>query len=180
MDTFMPPSRRSGSDESRFFKSNRTSVSNAVVTDRYDNGNAATNRQCHDLLAQDDSINHLVSTMNTDGRYYKLNLTNLATGRQPTLEFRQHSATMSYDKVSAWVRFCTAFCNNSARLASPTPFKEGRTLEYRFDALFRYVVKDRALCKFYRGRRETIAAEDHELGDYGVHRGCGCRDCGSD
>jgi len=180
MDTFMPPSRRSGSHESTsFFNSNRTSVENGVVNMMYGRTHHrrvtnVTNRECHDFLARDDDKIRLVTDMNAEGRYYRLNLTNLSTGRQPTLEFRQHSATMSYDKVSAWVRFCVAFCTNSARLARPTPFREGRSLEYRFDALFRYVVKDRALCEFYRERRETVAAEEEENG-----HGCGCRGCGS-
>jgi len=173
MDTFMPPSRRSGSDESTYFKSNRSAVCDAVLHHHHNHNNVhthtATNRQCHDLLAQNATIDHLVSTMNTNGRYYKLNLTNLATGRQPTIEFRQHSATISYDKVSAWVRFCTAFCNNSARLASPTPFREGKGVEEMFEALFRYVVKDRALCEFYRGRRERVVEKKE---------GCGEKDCG--
>ena len=94
MDSFMPPSRRNGSPEcDRYFKSNRASVC------------GDTNKQRHIRLANCYDVMTLAEQMNEDGRYYKLNLQNLITGRQPTLEFRQHSATLDYEKISAWVRF---------------------------------------------------------------------------
>ena len=96
MDSFMPPSRRNGSPEcDNYFKSNRKSVQPV----------GATNKQRHVALSHCCNVATLARMMNEDGRYYKLNLQNLVTGRQPTIEFHQHSATLNYDKISAWVRF---------------------------------------------------------------------------
>jgi hypothetical protein len=96
MDSFMPPSRRDGSSEcDKFFKSNRGSVNQGHFDPQ----------QCHYTLENCYDLDTLASFMNRDGRYYKLNLQNLVTKRQPTIEFRQHSATLNYDKISAWVRF---------------------------------------------------------------------------
>mmetsp|Transcript_17313 Transcript_17313/g.25217 ORF Transcript_17313/g.25217 Transcript_17313/m.25217 type:complete len:210 (+) Transcript_17313:343-972(+) len=166
MDGFMPPSRRSGSKESdQYFQSNWQSVEDNILYGR------CSHREIPDALAEADDMDSLGSLMNANGRYYKLNLQNLVNGRQPTLEFRQHSATMSYEKVSAWVRFCIAFCHTSARLKAPTPFQQGRSLEKKFDALFQYVVKDRAMRNFYSKRRGNF---DLLLPEEGESSSCGC------
>eukprot|EP00545_Synedropsis_sp_CCMP1620_P002818 CAMPEP_0119003338 /NCGR_PEP_ID=MMETSP1176-20130426/504_1 /TAXON_ID=265551 /ORGANISM="Synedropsis recta cf, Strain CCMP1620" /LENGTH=480 /DNA_ID=CAMNT_0006954931 /DNA_START=18 /DNA_END=1460 /DNA_ORIENTATION=+ len=160
MDSFMPRSRRDGSPEcDQFFKSNRRSV-NPVQFEP---------QQCHYTLANCYDLATLADLMNGDGRYYKLNLQNLVTGRQPTIEFRQHSATLNYEKISAWVRFCAAFVTNSARLATPTPFKASRNVEFQFESLFQYVIKDRALRNYYRVRRRLVA---HETEDSHCCSGC--------
>ena len=106
MDSFMPPSRRNGSHEcDTYFRSNRASVY------------GDTNKQRHIRLANCCDIPTLAQHMNKDGRYYKLNLDNLVTGRQPTFEFRQHSATLNYKKISAWVRFwCVILCFFAIRM----------------------------------------------------------------
>jgi len=159
MDHLQPPSRRSGNE---FARSNRGSVNEIA--------DATTNRQRHDALASCNTIQDLVSLMNGAGtKHYKLNLLNLQSGRQNTIEFRQHSSTTNYKKVGAWVRFCAAFVKNSARLREPTPFKENRSLNFQFDALFQYVIKDRALRDFYRTRLE-------ELNDEFSGSDCGCND----
>lgn len=147
MDSIMPPSRRTGSDQSnRYFQSNRRSV-----------GSRLTNTQRLEELGGCRNLETLAHLMNANGdRFYKLNLQNLVTGRQPTLEFRQHSATTNYQKVSAWVRFCTAFVRQSARLAEPGPLSKGRSLVQQLDALFLYVIKDRALRNFYRLRQNEL------------------------
>jgi hypothetical protein len=158
IDTFMPKSRRSGSVESdKFFKSNRKSVADQVRTQR---GNGKiTNGMCHKALQMTENNDELVQLMNGNSRYYKLNLTNLTSGRQPTIEFRQHSATLSYDKVSHWVRFCVAFCNNSANLPPPVPFSDSRNLDFKFNALFQDVIQDRALKGYYQERRANFEKE---------------------
>ena len=105
--------------------------------------------------------------MNHHGRYYKLNLQNMVTGRQSTIEFRQHSATMNYEKVGAWVRFCVAFCTNSAKLRPPTGFKEGSSMDKMFQGLFSFVIKDRALRDFYDKRQMALM-------DGGEEEDCAC------
>jgi len=151
IDSFMPYSRRSGSEEcDRYFSSNRDSIGQD------------TNKQRHCALEGCYDVASLAQMMNYNGRYYKLNLQNLVTGRQPTIEFRQHSATLNYDKISSWVRFCTAFVTNSARLPSPKSFKEGRDLDFQFIALFQYVIKDRALRNFYKERRYLMSDRNAE------------------
>lgn len=52
-----------------------------------------------------------------------------------------------------------AFVRNSARLKSPKPFLKGRPLYYQFDAMFQFVIKDRALRNFYRERQDAV--HDH-------------------
>jgi hypothetical protein len=54
-----------------------------------------------------------------------------------------------------------AFVTNSARLASPKPFKASRDLDFQFNALFQYVIKDRALRNYYQSRRQQVATEEH-------------------
>jgi len=56
-------------------------------------------------------------------------------------------------------------------------------MEFRLDALFRYVVKDRALAEFYSGRREQLVAEaEADVGGGGevCKSGCECTDCDDD
>lgn len=146
-DTLMPPSRRTGSAESnRYFQSNRESV-----------GRNMTNKQRIEALANCQDLPSLAELMNAeDSRYFKLNLQNLRTGRQPTLEFRQHSATVEYPKIAAWVRLCTRFCGSSARFVEPAPFHASRTPSERLRYLFWYVIKDRALRDFYLKRQQEV------------------------
>lgn len=158
LDTFMPQSRRNGSPESDlYFKSNRASVAQYA--------GSIGNKQLHEELAACRDIESLAQVMNASGRYYKLNLQNLVSaGRyQPTLEFRQHSATTNFAKVGAWVRFCSRFCSNSAKLAPPKPFRQSRSLDFQFDALFQYVIKDRALRNFYQERRQQLQGDHDDL-----------------
>ena len=151
MDSFMPRSRRTGSDNSnRYFQSNARAISE----------HPSSIWTVHSCLERCTNTQSLTDVMNPYGRYYKLNLQNLKTGRQPTLEFRQHSSTTSYEKVGNWIRFLVRFCDNAAKLRSPTPFQKRKSLDEQFDALFHYVIKDRALYEFYKKRRDVLSLGD--------------------
>jgi Putative amidoligase enzyme len=153
IDALVPPSRRTGSLEcDKYFKSNREALRNVGYT---------SNRERHNALGRCTTTNQLAELMNPNGsRYHKVNLQNLITGRQPTIEFRQHSATANAKKVNNWVRFCITLVTNSAHLASPSPFREGKDIDAQFEALFQFVVKDRALREYYRGRRKDLKYEE--------------------
>ena len=154
VDLLLPPSRRTGSPEcDQYFQSSRQAMHNKGYT---------TNKKKHQALEACTTIEALAALMNPNGRYHKVNLQNLVNGRQPTIEFRQHSATSNGRKVNSWVRFCITLVANSARLRAPKPFQEDRDLHTQFDALFQFVVKDRALREFYRGRRDDIGGGEEE------------------
>ena len=203
MDSFMPPSRRTSSPESKqYFQSNRLAVTKGLTASAPSNNDTIiTNRRRHDALAACRSVQDLARLMNysdnnedsnetvSSTRYCKLNLQNLVTGRQPTIEFRQHSATTNYSKIAAWIRFCAAFCTQSARLAPPKPFRRqqpGRSdsnnnsralVDKHFQGLFWYVVKDRALRNYYLERRLELSQEEvkqQEDEAEGVHCCGGC------
>lgn len=113
IDSMLPRSRRTGSRESnQYFRSNKESIREKFV-DQSDHSVIS-------LLSDCQTIEDLVDYMNPHNqRYYKLNLQNLKTKRQPTIEFRQHSGTANHEKVDAWIRFCIRFCENSASLEQP-------------------------------------------------------------
>jgi hypothetical protein len=170
IDTFMPRSRRTGSTESNsYFQSNHTSIKEELYCGAR---GRVTNKNILRALEECEDYDQLGAMMNRHGRYHKLNLQNLVTGRQSTIEFRQHSATMSYEKVGAWVRFCIAFCNNSAKLRAPTGFKEGSSMEKMFLGLFSFVIKDRGLRDFYE-KRQMKLRDGGEEEDCACCTGCG-------
>jgi hypothetical protein len=151
MDKFFPADRRSDSSQAqRYFQSHRTMGDGS--------SSASYNRRRHVALANCTSLEDLVELW-SPSKYYKLNLQNLATGRQPTVEFRQHHATASYETVSAWVRFCVALVTNAARLPPPRPLLPSRTVDEALTFLFAYCIKDQALEEFYVQRRELAKRE---------------------
>ncbi len=141
IDLMMPKSRRTGSIESNsYFKSNAWAAKGYGMVI---------------------NIDELVQVMNPgNDRYYKLNLQNLRTGRQPTIEFRQHSSTSNHEKVCAWVRFCVRFCENSANSYNEAlEFDDDEDtvdVDSKFEALFLDVIKDSALYEFYRTRKKQL------------------------
>lgn len=150
IDTFMPPSRRTGGSNSKqFCKSNKAIIG----------GRTLSNFERNQILAACGTVDELCQTMNPTGRYYKVNLQNLATGRQPTIEFRQHSGTSNVGKINSWVRFCMALVTNSARFKEPSALKKSRTLEEQFDMLFEFAIKDRALQDIFRRRQKDVLRE---------------------
>jgi hypothetical protein len=153
-DTFMPVSRRNGSPEcERFFRSNTKAMADAGFT---------SNKSRHEALGRCQTKEQLAQMMNPSGRYYKLNLQNLVSGRQPTLEFRQHSATTNSRKVDSWVRFCVAMVRHSVKLKAPKNFKSSRDVDFQFEALFQYLIKDRSLRDFYRRRQQDLLSGEDD------------------
>jgi len=153
IDTFMAPSRRTGSSESKlYFKSNKNAVK----------GENATNAEIHKALASCRTIEELGSMINPTGRYYKLNLQNLVNGRQPTVEFRQHSATCNGSKINTWIRFCMLLTTNSHKFPAPKSLKNSRNADDQFEMLFQYVIKDRALKNYFIHRQCQVMTERDE------------------
>lgn len=90
-------------------------------------------------------------------RYHKLNLQNLATGRQPTIEFRQHHSTKDVVEIVAWVRFCVLFVTSVARLP---PFDNLSQIDHvkeyegaTFNHLFDTIIKCPTLRDYYSKKR---------------------------
>ncbi|KAL7543042.1 hypothetical protein ACHAXR_012343 [Thalassiosira sp. AJA248-18] len=178
IDSMLPRSRRTGSSESdSYFRSN-TKLAKETLRKEKDGVLIALGscKNYHDLA---EIMNpHIVSKPVQHRRYYKLNLQNLTTNRQTTVEFRQHSSTADYEKVDAWVRFCVRFCENSVSLEKPTQFvtnNRSHGVDDLFDDLFNSIIRDSVLYSFYKGRKHLLSVD--EEGDaccHGCVTGHGC------
>ena len=143
IDTFMPPSRKDGN---KFCKSNRDGIAHAG------------NGRKHSAIASCQTLIQLCDLINSNNnRYYKLNLQNLKSGRQPTMEFRQHSCTSNFGKIESWVRFCMRLVHNSVN--RPQSLKP---LENAFELLFDTVIQDIKLKDYYCKRKEAIVEEEKD------------------
>jgi len=91
-------------------------------------------------------------------RYHKLNLQNLRTGRQPTLEFRQHHATKDEREIVAWVRFCVLFVVNASKLQPLAG--DGIIPNATFDELFEKIVVCPILREYYSKKRASFENGD--------------------
>ena len=146
VDSFMPSHRRDG--HCCDCRSNKQHIK------------GMTNKERNDLLSKCKTVQELVSCMNPSKECYKLNFSFLIDCGY--IEFRQHESSKDKTTVTNWIRFCAAFVKNSTRLRSPLSLKETTSIEEEFDLLFEYVVKDRALRNFYRGRRDSFEAQAQE------------------
>lgn len=160
MDSVMPPSRRE--DIQLYCKSNEKAI-NSVDP--------------HGALAQCQSKVELAEVMNPAEpgrkRYFKLNLQNLVTGRQPTIEFRQHSGSSNISKIKNWIRFCTTFVHNSAKFQDPFPLRQKIDDDKLFEMLMVHVINDRYLRDYYRMRRNELHRDKHN----GKEKGACCESC---
>ena len=121
-----------------------------------------TNKQRNQRIAAcGERLEELIQCMNPDkNHYYKLDLRRVCSTNM--IEFRQHVSSKDKTTVTHWIRFCTAFVRNSARLRSPAALKSTTSIEEEFDLLFEYVVKDRALRNFYKQMRDAYIREEEE------------------
>ena len=174
IDSMLPESRRTGSPESnRYFNSNGQRAKEALDMKEEDVLTAL--RLCNNTHELADIMNPYINSL-SDRRYYKLNLQNLVTSRQSTIEFRQHSATSSFEKVEAWVRFLVRFCENTCSSELPTSFvNESQSVDEQFDDLFKSIIRDSVLYSYYKERRHLLSVDDE--GDaccHGCVTGRGC------
>ena len=91
------------------------------------------------------SPEQLVQAANGDCRYYKVNLQSFY--RHGTVEFRQHSGSTDYEKISFWVKFLHNLIDYSAtHLATPAlPVEQLTTFNQR------------DVATYYQRRRTTLA-----------------------
>mmetsp|Transcript_8413 Transcript_8413/g.17456 ORF Transcript_8413/g.17456 Transcript_8413/m.17456 type:complete len:461 (+) Transcript_8413:139-1521(+) len=165
MDSIMPTSRK----VSGYCRSNRDAV--------HENNDGLK----HNAIVSCFSFSDLCDTINPgqpkEARYYKLNLQNLHPERKSkkqaksTIEFRQHSSTMNFNKIEAWVRFCTAFCKNS--MERPQKL---HAYENDFESLFDTVIQDIKLKDYYQTRRMELMADHQHAVDNGNEGKC-CASC---
>ena len=158
MDSLMPPSRR----KNDYSKSNEKAI---------------TSNDPHSALASCENLSDLAGIMNPNNcRYYKLNLQNLVTGKQTTLEFRQHSGSANISKIKNWIRFCTTFVHNSAKFDAPFSLRKVVDDDELFEMLMVHVIDDRYLREFYRERRNELHNATHSVGEHGnCCEGCAVR-----
>ncbi|KAL7539463.1 hypothetical protein ACHAXR_009307 [Thalassiosira sp. AJA248-18] len=152
MDSFLPFHRRTGAEKCHsYFESNRLSV-----------------MACHGTFKKSlegisfcNSRQELYDLMNPGyrERYHKLNLQNLDTGRQPTIEFRQHHATKDEKEVEMWVCFCVLFAVNAAKL--PVLLDGSISKDATFDGLFDTIIK-RPILKEYYYQKKAKFEKRHE------------------
>lgn len=168
IDSFMPPSRRAAN---KYCQSHRN-----IIDAEYDGNYGSIKEFRHQRIGGCESVGELSDVINPDNsRYFKLNLQNIISGKQPTIEFRQHSATFEHAKIKNWIRFCMAFVHTTARLAPPRCFNDDTSVEEEFERLFQYVVKDRFLRDYYRSRRRYLTSSSGQT----AHNGCQeyCDEC---
>jgi hypothetical protein len=75
--------------------------------------------------AAQDSYSLFRMLTNGRDRYYKFNV--LALRRHPTVEFRHHSGTLEYPKLTNWILFCLRFVAASMDATIAVPVTEGGT-----------------------------------------------------
>jgi len=156
IDLILPPSRRGDDNRSvravrenhNFWDRNNLYVNKRIA--KAENKRALLNLM--NPIISDDSDEFY----NPQGRYYKMNL---RTGHKNTIEFRAHGATHDPEKAKRWVNFLTAFVEASAANRAPKSFIEDRTPEYKFEKMFKWVVRGRLMRKYYRGRANELSRE---------------------
>mmetsp|Transcript_3186 Transcript_3186/g.7430 ORF Transcript_3186/g.7430 Transcript_3186/m.7430 type:complete len:436 (+) Transcript_3186:99-1406(+) len=141
-DQIVPRSRRS--NENKFAESNacNSSLQNISFADKIQK------------LGRVRSFGELCALMNpNECRYFKLNLQ--AFKRHGTFEFRQHSGTTNFLKMSYWIRLLTLFCYHSKVLPAPEAFSTDTPHE-KLNLMFTKVVKDGALKEYFTARAAEL------------------------
>lgn len=110
IDSWMPPSRRG----------NRNRWCYSIIS----NANAPAFE-----AYQGNSFYELVASLSNRSRYHKVNLNSLT--RYGTVEFRQHSASTDYTKISNWIKFLIEFCEQEESESNfSTTYRRRRKVAY--------------------------------------------------
>ena len=107
IDTFMAPSRRNNTYCKKL---------NDVIS-------------FNDLALANDQLD-VLNVFHRD-RYYKINA--CSWNRHNTIEFRQHSGTTDYDKISHWARFCILLVHYSLNHRLTAPVRSIDDIEFLTD-----------------------------------------------
>lgn len=124
IDSFMPVSRRA--------RNNQYCQSMRVADFETRLESASTLRQIENAITR-------------QSRYFKLN--SQSYWRHKTIEFRQHSGTIEFDKISNWVLFCARFVEYA---------RKGKEAGGDFESMKKFLSPE--LMSFYRNRRLQLAA----------------------
>jgi hypothetical protein len=119
IDAFMPVSRRSG----------RNSYCLSIK------GQRAVNEVFNDIDSCK-TVNQIYSKVTNRSRYYKINAQ--AFARHSTIEFRQHSGTIEFLKISNWVKFLhNLICYSEKNVATDGSFE--RLADFNSPELMAYL-----------------------------------------
>lgn len=124
IDAVMPPSRR-GANNSFCRPVARPGLRERLA-------------RCRDLRAIERETSH-------GSRYHKVNISSF--WRHRTVEFRQHSGTIDFDKISNWVRLLSRLVEFS---------RHSEVVEHTFDGIREFATPD--IHAFYTERRLRLAA----------------------
>ena len=131
IDQIMPPSRRGNAG--RWCRSNVTSSMPRQLA----------------AISRCNTVDDVIQTMSGGSRYVKLNLhSKLVHG---TVEFRQHSGTVSAEKAVNWIKLTAGFMRSAERATRINVTGTGK-----FENLAK-IGKDRMLTKYLKNRRAEVA-----------------------
>ncbi len=121
-----------------------------------------------------------MQTIHSD-RYHVLNLTNLASGRRNTVEFRVFSGTTSSLKIVAWVRLCLAIVELAVTMRRGAKFlRSGRENDggrKKRGGWYRSGVGHTAVCYMFYRLGWCKGTVSHRYGDLDDERLPSFKDC---
>lgn len=97
--------------------------------------------------------------LNSLDRYYAVNLQ--AINVHGTIEFRQHSGTLNYDKVSMWVRFTKLFMDMALEKESVEAAQHLNDGTIR--GMITFLGGDEAMIQFYENRAQNLATDMEDV-----------------
>lgn len=96
-------------------------------------------------LDQASTLRDIERSVTGGSRYFKLN--SQSFWRHKTIEFRQHSGTIEFEKIANWIEFCARFVEFA---------KRGHSVEGGFEGLKKFL--NTKVLDFYANRRLQLAA----------------------